>query len=263
MVYGNIQFDGAGKYQIVSAVEGDTSSRFGDYSATGTYSISASGFGFLSNDLLQSPTFGSISNGIFIGSSTESGYNDLFVAAPVNGQNTGTLQGSYTLAYIHPAVPFDAVLQMSPQWRRHNRDRWTECLSGQFYPSYAIHHRRQVQRQQQRICRLPFRRLVVPEPDSRAAIPLFVAGRQLRLRRLARRTSTCSSACATDPKGRTSAGFTTTPAWTKMSRNWPPVRSASIATTDRSAPTTPSRLRTSGFSRIACRTATRSRIPTH
>ena len=113
--YGNIKFDGAGNYQIFGAMEIDSNSGFPQpYSSSGTYSISASGFGFLSNQLLGSPTYGTISNGIFIGSSTESGFNDLFIAAPVNGQSAGTLQGSYTLAYIHPLIPFDALLQMSP-----------------------------------------------------------------------------------------------------------------------------------------------------
>ncbi len=114
-VYGNIKFDGAGSYQIFGAMEVDSNSGFPQpYSSTGTYTISASGFGFFSNQLLGNVTYGAISNGIFIGSSTESGYNDLFIATPVNAQNAGTLQGSYSLAYIHPLVPFDALLQMSP-----------------------------------------------------------------------------------------------------------------------------------------------------
>ena len=85
----------------------------------GTYSISASGYGFLSNPLLNSPVYGLVSNGIFVGSSTESGTNDLLIAAPIASQNVGTLRGGYTLDYIDPigaitdVSPFDAQLDMS------------------------------------------------------------------------------------------------------------------------------------------------------
>jgi uncharacterized protein (TIGR03437 family) len=115
VAYGNISFTGTGSYSISGAMEGDTNS--GQLSPfqppNGTYTISASGYGFISNQILGGSTYGMVSNGIFVGSTTESGYNDLFIAAPVNGQSTSTLQGSYTMAYIHPLVPVDAVLQMS------------------------------------------------------------------------------------------------------------------------------------------------------
>ncbi len=68
---------------------------------SGTYSISASGYGFLSNPL--SPTdsvYGLVSQqggqNIFVGSSTESGLNDMFVAAPYSSSATNaTFKGSY------------------------------------------------------------------------------------------------------------------------------------------------------------------------
>lgn len=120
VLYGSISFNGAGGYSM-NALEGDTSSgTLQSFNGTGTYSISSSGFGFLSNQLLNSPTYGLVSNGIFIGSSTESGYNDLLVAAPISSQSASTFQGSYTMAYIDPTgqitngVPFDAQLQMTP-----------------------------------------------------------------------------------------------------------------------------------------------------
>jgi uncharacterized protein (TIGR03437 family) len=114
VVYGNISFTGNGSYSIFDAMEADTSSgQLTSYAVSGTYTISASGYGFLSNQLLGSPTYGMVSNGIFVGSTTESGYNDVFIAAPVNGQNTGTLQGSYTMAYMHPLIPADAVVQLT------------------------------------------------------------------------------------------------------------------------------------------------------
>src|SRR5271165_3397207 len=114
VIYGNISFSGTGTY-TTSATEGDTSSGvLAPFNVSGTYSISASGYGFISNSLLKSPIYGLVSNGIFIGSSTESGYNDLFVAAPAGSQNTSTLNGTYSMAYMHPLIPKDAFIQMSP-----------------------------------------------------------------------------------------------------------------------------------------------------
>lgn len=121
-VYGNITFNGSGSYTISGAVEGDTSSgSLGPYSPPpGTYTLSASGFGYLSNLLLGGSIYGLYSNGVLVGSSTESGYNDLFIAVPVGSQGLSTLQGTYTMAYIDPlgsitnGLPFDAQLQMNP-----------------------------------------------------------------------------------------------------------------------------------------------------
>ncbi len=124
-VYGSITFNGSGSYTVSATTFDDSSLAAQPYSTSGTYTISASGFGFLSNALLSSlgssnpVTHGLISNGIFVGSSTESGVSDLFIAAPISGQNTGTFNGSYTLAYMDPlgefsGFPFDAQLQMSP-----------------------------------------------------------------------------------------------------------------------------------------------------
>lgn len=120
-VYGGISFSGTGTYTI-SAVAFD--SNFGvpqGFSKSGTYSISASGYGFISNPLSDGDAiFGSVSNGVFIGSSTESGINDLFVAAKLPTQGSlGSLRGSYTLSYMDlsggsPAYAYDALWQMSP-----------------------------------------------------------------------------------------------------------------------------------------------------
>jgi hypothetical protein len=56
---------------------------------TGTYSIAASGQGFLSSPVVNGDfIFGLVNQqGIFVGSSTENlnGYNDLFIAAPLAG----------------------------------------------------------------------------------------------------------------------------------------------------------------------------------
>lgn len=122
-VYGNITFT-SGAYTVsgTQAINCGQSGCSGPsaYATTGTYTISASGYGYISNQLLGSPVYGSVgANGVFIGSATESSAVDTFIAAPVASQSLSTLQGSYTLDYIDPTgaltqVPFDAQLQMSP-----------------------------------------------------------------------------------------------------------------------------------------------------
>ena len=96
-IYGNIEFDGNGNYSITA----NDLAQYIDYSyyysqgeaggafpaTTGTYSIAASGYGFISNP--YDPTdsiYGLVSKqGIFVGSTTDNvyGYNDMMVAAPL------------------------------------------------------------------------------------------------------------------------------------------------------------------------------------
>jgi len=124
-VYGNITFS-SGTYAISGTQGIDYNLSSGSYSGgaytppSGTYSISAGGYGFLSNQLLGGYIYGLVgANGVFVGSTTESGAFDLFIAAPVTSQSASTLQGSYTLAFIDPTgaltggTPYDAQLQMS------------------------------------------------------------------------------------------------------------------------------------------------------
>jgi len=123
-VYGSVNFSG-GSYNISSAQILDCNqngcSGPSPYSTSGSYSISASGFGFISEQLISSQIYGAVgANGVFIGSSTESGDWDLFIAAPLTSQGISTLQGPYSLAYIDASgeltngTPYDALLQMSP-----------------------------------------------------------------------------------------------------------------------------------------------------
>jgi uncharacterized protein (TIGR03437 family) len=123
-VYGGVNFSG-GSYTITSAQVLDCNqngcSAPQPYTTSGTYSISASGFGFLSEQLISSQIYGGVgANGVFIGSSTEAGDWDLFIAAPLTSQGLSTLQGSYSLAYIDATglltngTPYDALLQMNP-----------------------------------------------------------------------------------------------------------------------------------------------------
>ena len=89
---------------------------------SGTYSISSSGYGFLSNPLSPTDTvYGLVSQqGLFVGSSTESGFNDLFIAAQVSSQTTAaTFKGAYTIADMDlssgsPLTTISAMFQVNP-----------------------------------------------------------------------------------------------------------------------------------------------------
>ncbi|MDQ6758859.1 MAG: hypothetical protein M3Z32_03200 [Acidobacteriota bacterium] len=99
--YGTINFDGNGKYTIANAQIFDSDAgRVQTFSVTGTYSISASGFGYLSDPLSSGDSvYGLVSRGMFIGSSTESGNNDLFISAPLASPapSNAALQGAYSM----------------------------------------------------------------------------------------------------------------------------------------------------------------------
>jgi len=102
--YGTINFDGNGKYTINNAAVFDSNAGFPQsFSVAGTYSISASGFGFLSHPLSSGDSvYGLVSRGIFIGSSTESGTNDLFISAPLANPlpGNGSFSGAYSMADV-------------------------------------------------------------------------------------------------------------------------------------------------------------------
>ena len=144
-VYGHITFYGNGTYAIPdglvmdSANEGevvtlacetstDCTSATQAGTVTGTYTISASGYGYLSNPITGESTYVMVANagttpaGIITGSTTETskGYNDLFIAA-LNGSpqpSTGTFNGSYTIAGFipggTPAGGADLFFQLNP-----------------------------------------------------------------------------------------------------------------------------------------------------
>jgi uncharacterized protein (TIGR03437 family) len=90
------------------------------YTTGGSYSLAASGFGFINNSLIGSPIYGLVgANGVFVGSITETNVNDIFIAAPVSAQNAGTLSGPYSIAYADPlgaltgGTPFGALLTLN------------------------------------------------------------------------------------------------------------------------------------------------------
>lgn len=115
-IYGNIVFDGNGNYSITTSDnaeildysfdQGEVAAE-GTFTATGTYSIAASGYGFISSPYATGDlVYGLVSaNGVFVGSSTDNtyGYNDMMVAAPLaNPAPTGS---SFTGTWA--AVAFD------------------------------------------------------------------------------------------------------------------------------------------------------------
>jgi uncharacterized protein (TIGR03437 family) len=119
--YGNITFNGSGGYtisnvQVVDAYYGSCTIPQGNcsgYPTSGTYSVAASGYGFISSLVASGDeVYGLVSNGIFVGSSTEntscstnssdSCYNDLFIAVPVGSTPlaNSAFQGTYQMAGI-------------------------------------------------------------------------------------------------------------------------------------------------------------------
>lgn len=141
---GNISFDGNGNYTlsnatILDAASGSTTPQ--SFSATGTYTIAASGEGFINafspNVSRSDQIIGLVSpKGLFIGSSTENteGYNDLFIAAPVGSTATNaTLSGSYQVAYFDPTYPGDALLTFTADGSGNvgtvNATEWVEDIA--------------------------------------------------------------------------------------------------------------------------------------
>jgi uncharacterized protein (TIGR03437 family) len=126
-LYGSITFSGTGTYTCqVSLYDVSSSGPTLESGAlSGTYSIAASGYGFLSNPLSSGDyVYGLVNQaGIFVGSTTETanGFNDLFVAAPLSSPvpTAGAFKGSYSIAGIDlssgtPATTLSYLLQMNP-----------------------------------------------------------------------------------------------------------------------------------------------------
>lgn len=123
--YGSINFDGKGNYGMTVTYFDAYGS--GQQGATkGTYTIAASGYGFLQNPITGDYIFGLVSQqGIFVGGDSENqnGYNDIFLAVPIGSTPAGmsTFKGSYTAAFLDlsgdtqsPLYALNATLQMNP-----------------------------------------------------------------------------------------------------------------------------------------------------
>jgi uncharacterized protein (TIGR03437 family) len=118
-LYGNISFTPAsGAYSINCLVMDSEAGAQQTYTTTGTYSIAASGYGFLSSPVSSGDyVYGLVSQqGIFIGSSTESGFNDLFIAAPLASPvpTVATFKGSYWLADMDIPNGINSMFQANP-----------------------------------------------------------------------------------------------------------------------------------------------------
>ncbi len=126
--YGNIVFSGTttGTYSITAGTANVSGSAASSYSTSGTYSVSSSGYGIMTNPLstlfpsgVNSTLYFLASNGILVGSGTESGYNDMFVAAPFSSSlSLGSLSGSYTISSFFPggspATSLGGTYQLNP-----------------------------------------------------------------------------------------------------------------------------------------------------
>src|ERR1035437_10629893 len=127
-LYGTVTFGTTpGAYSMNATLVDVQAQQMQSGTVSGTYSIAASGQGFLSNPLSKGDSIYGLVNaqGIFVGGSTEnlSGYNDVFIAAPLNTPlpGTSTFKGSYSLAYMdlssgngNPLYTVGAMLQMNP-----------------------------------------------------------------------------------------------------------------------------------------------------
>jgi uncharacterized protein (TIGR03437 family) len=123
LLYGTISFDGAGSY-VLNGTEIDTAANNGTAARLtihGSYGLAASGLGSMTNPLSSTDNiYGLVSNGIFIGCSTDSDFNDLLIAAPVSAATTATFHGSYWVAAMD--VPSSDFTQIRDAWYELNPD---------------------------------------------------------------------------------------------------------------------------------------------
>ena len=107
---GVITFDGAGNYTMTGYAR-DTSQGAGNFTFNGTYRISASGFGYIQNPNANVAIFGGVTNGSFVGSTTEAvtangpAFNDIFIATQSYGATAADVQGNYSISYFSVPTP--------------------------------------------------------------------------------------------------------------------------------------------------------------
>ena len=124
VLYGTMTFDGRGNYTI-AGTEVDTTANNGAPSSvalTGAYEISASGLGSMTNPLSTADTiYGLVSNGIFLGGSTESAFNDLLIAAPASASFTAaSFKGNYNVTAMD--VPSASAAEIQDSWYQAQSD---------------------------------------------------------------------------------------------------------------------------------------------
>jgi len=129
-VYGNINFHGDGTYAITTAenaayYDSANNGEILQLITTGTYSIAASGYGFISSPYVSGDLiYGMVnSQGIFVASSTENtyGYNDMFIAAQVASPlpTASSFTGTWTCADLDlssgsPTSALSLLFTMTP-----------------------------------------------------------------------------------------------------------------------------------------------------
>ena len=112
--YGTITFNGGGSYTIAGTTVDNTVSSGAPQplNVTGTYAIGSNGLGYIANPLYPANpdnyVYGAVSQGVYIGSSTESeqgsnGLNDIFIAIPVG---TAPTNASFTSPYQSGLLDF-------------------------------------------------------------------------------------------------------------------------------------------------------------
>src|SRR5260370_17082037 len=125
-LYGNINFADDGTYTITgSSILDSNVGAVQTFTASGTYSISTPGYGYISSAVTNNTDciYGLVANGIFVGSTTETqiGYNDVFIAAQLYSPapSNSSFRGNYSVAYMNFADgtvlnTYDALFQLNP-----------------------------------------------------------------------------------------------------------------------------------------------------
>ncbi len=118
-LYGNITFNN-GNYTLSGLGGLDSASGTPNLSSTTTYSLSATGYGSVSDPLINGSSVSVlVSNGILVGSDTEAGYNSIFVAAPVASLSNSSFTGSYTVSTFDGAFGVGGTYQLNPDGAGH------------------------------------------------------------------------------------------------------------------------------------------------
>lgn len=132
LTYGTMTFDGKGAYDLAATQLDSRGNAIAPVKVAykGAYTLAASGYGFISNPIVKTAKiYGSVSSGVFLGASTESGFNDLLIAAPVPAA-ASYFTGTYHVAGMDvPSADHKEV--------RNYRFDWNPNGAGNFGP-FAI-----------------------------------------------------------------------------------------------------------------------------
>jgi uncharacterized protein (TIGR03437 family) len=125
-LYGSITFDGGGNYSFNGQLSDTNSGSVArPYAANGKYAIGSTGMAqlqpLLDRNLVNADRriYGAVSQGVFIGSSTEGALNDLVIAIPAgSGTSKASVQGKYqvgTLGFLQadPTLVRDAFFTLN------------------------------------------------------------------------------------------------------------------------------------------------------